>query len=311
MSNSFVMYPTIDENLFDLMGITLNNVKFFFLNEEGEIEIDDIERENMSYQIVSTLTGYSPQKNELIIEVELEITDVRHLFGEEGVTNAFGVLGIALHWYSVSSSQRGSCKIHEIHPMDKKVLVNYRKKINASEFRGVVDFNFSIYLESMKPNFLDEFYCNTPGTIFGQFLPFKLIFDGRGSMFPITVESRPNAPLWRVLMEFGDICNETFTSEYLQICLNSAHPQFQIINEGLSIKKSPLLIEIISSALVIIVDEIKSDQNDWENILSGNYQEGSIAAAIHYFLTTFEWDVSSLNKLSYSIRNTLNEKIGR
>ena len=65
-----------------------------------------------------------------------------------------------------------------------------------------------------------------------------------------------------------------------------------------------MFLEVISSALMIIIDSVKSNAStDWDMIINGeDYESGSIAQAINYFVNKLEWDISSPVRLSNSIR---------
>ena len=98
-----------------------------------------------------------------------------------------------------------------------------------------------------------------------------------------------------------------FSEENVCIILNSAHANYEMLKIDTSLKESQLLIEIISSALQIIVQSVKdSVGNDWNKIISGQgFDSRSIAEIVYFFISKFEWDVSTANSLSLSLRKFL------
>ena len=70
------------------------------------------------------------------------------------------------------------------------------------------------------------------------------------------------------------------------------------------------MIEIMASALTIIITELKQDTNYWEDTVNGNnLQRGSVSEAVYYFITTHRWDVTSTESLSISIHKFFDQRV--
>ena len=71
-----------------------------------------------------------------------------------------------------------------------------------------------------------------------------------------------------------------------------------------------LLKEIIASALVLIITKLKGQEDYWDATISGNNLEtGSVSEAIYYFVNTLEWDVSTPETISLSIRKFFDQRM--
>ena len=71
-----------------------------------------------------------------------------------------------------------------------------------------------------------------------------------------------------------------------------------------------LLKEIIASALMLVITKLKQEDDYWEESLIGNdLKRGSVSEAVYYFVNTLEWDVSSMETLSLSIRKFLDQRL--
>jgi hypothetical protein len=69
------------------------------------------------------------------------------------------------------------------------------------------------------------------------------------------------------------------------------------------------LIDIVASALQIIIQKVKESEY-WSEIVSGqNIEQGSIAQAIQYFITTFDWKADSPENLALSIRKDFDSRL--
>lgn len=112
--------------------------------------------------------------------------------------------------------------------------------------------------------------------------------------------------MWNVYYnDASDPMQDKFESENVEIRLNKAHPNYDALKIESSMIESPLFIEVLSSALMVIVESVKeSAGEDWENILEGTgFETGSIAEAVYYFITRLQWDISSPSKTSASIKD--------
>ena len=68
--------------------------------------------------------------------------------------------------------------------------------------------------------------------------------------------------------------------------------------------------EIISSALTIVIMKLQNE-SCWNDIVLGNaeFDEGSVAQAVSYFITTLGWRVDKPENISESIRKFFDERM--
>ena len=155
------------------------------------------------------------------------------------------------------------------------------------------------------PKESEKYFAQQTGTILGILEQEEFFIDGNGSVFPIAVIDAPGKALWNVYYnDTADPMQDKFESENVEIRLNKAHPNYDMLKIDSSMIESPLFIEVLSSALMVIVESVKeSAGEEWENILEGTgFETGSIAEAVYYFITRLQWDVSSPSKTSASIK---------
>ena len=103
-----------------------------------------------------------------------------------------------------------------------------------------------------------------------------------------------------------------FSMNYFTVYLTggSSHPDFDALKIETSMTESTLFLEVISSAMFVIVEAAKDSLGeDWNNVLNGiGYDPGSIAEAINFFVTHLQWDVSTPAKLAGSIKKFFETK---
>ena len=156
------------------------------------------------------------------------------------------------------------------------------------------------------PNKKEEMLANTPGTILGYLTEkITISFDGSGSVFPIYEITEEDGPLWKVFCSWTDPTVERF-SETLAININNAHENYAKLKTD-----KQLLVEVMSSALVCIIQKLKEfDSAYWAQILKGEgLEDGSVGSAVHYFINTLECDPNSPELLSLSIRRFFERKV--
>ena len=94
---------------------------------------------------------------------------------------------------------------------------------------------------------------------------------------------------------------------------NQAHPNYSLLKVDAGMNGSPFLVDVLASALQIIIwKAVESVGYDIDRIVnpSSSVAPGSILDAVHYFLKTFEWDVSSPERLAESIRKDFDGRTG-
>jgi hypothetical protein len=313
MTSLINFYQTITPSLKNRIGFEGTSYSFSYLKdyEIYQLSTDSIEgqenRDNHLY-LQDPLNYWDADKNNLSVNRKGIINNTNFLFGPNGVAGQDSIIGIALSWFSKSSNQRGIIPVAEVIYGSNSVEFDIQNTFNPGQLKGKVTLELIIYLKqnggTLYPNL-----ANKNGTILGVLDSYILVIDGNGSMFPILEVKDPSQPLWWVSCQWTDPLSDSFSEENVSIILNTGHKFSKLLNSEYNLGSSPLLIEIISSAIQIIISKAK-ESGVWENIETGEGVEpGSIGQAIYYFIQTFGWDVSSPERLARSIREDLEKRI--
>jgi len=315
MSNHINFFKTLSPELEGKILFEGSQYKFSF--EKDGINhslstgpLEDQEIRNSQIYIKEEDSNWSQDENNLEINRFCIINNPAFLFGNNGLVGPKSTLGIALSWHSKSSNQRGVVPVGELVKGIKNEPFEFQVKYNfkPGQLKGLITFELILYLKENKHQNI-PFFAQHEGTLLGELDSCTLIIDGSGSMFPILEVHNPNKPLWWVSCDWMDILSDPFTEEYVSVNLNTAHRFFKQLNVEYGLGSSPLLIEIISSSIQIIIQKAK-ETDVWDVIQSGvDLDPGSIAQAVNYFLQTFQWDHSSPENLACSIRNDLESRI--
>ncbi len=316
MSNSFNMYPVLTPEMTDTAGVKAETFEFMY-NEGREIyplNITDISQNenNISAAIEDPRCEWYPEKYNLGFSYSISIEHPSAFFGKDGIASRKSILGIAIRWMSVRSEHRGVIHVGDFSCTETELTFTVNHKFAKSVLKGSLVLETILYLKAYgDPDFDEGLLASSTGTVFGTINTREIFIDGNGSVFPIATVSDPSKPLWWVYYDSLDPLLDPFDDEYVEIRLNRAHPAFELLKIDSSFKESTLFLEILSSALLIIVESVQETLGpDWYTVLSGQqFARGSVAEVIYHFVIKLGWDTSSPAELSQSIHSFLDNNI--
>jgi hypothetical protein len=307
-------YQTLTNELMNKIGFEGSQYVFSYSNDDDiyHLEKDSVNgqesRDNHLY-LQDPQNIWDVEQHNLILNRKGTINNSLFLFGQNGLASEDSVLGIALSWFSKSSNQRGIVPVAEItHSLYEPTEFVFQHIFNPGQIKGKITLELIIYLKHKGSKQFSNLASNE-GTVLGVLDSYVLVIDGNGSMFPILEVRDPLQPLWWVNCDWSDPLTDSFSEENISIVLNAGHKSSKLLNSENGLGSSPLLIEIISSAIQIIIHKAK-ESGVWDSIETGSGVEpGSIGQAIYYFIQTFGWDISSPERLARSIREDLERRI--
>lgn len=296
------LYNTIDEELLNLAGYEriAPTITYHDLLDTTE-QVIDFPNSGTQIIINETDNSWSPIEHNLIVEQHISLKNPSVFFGNNGVTNASNTLGIACQIYSKTSHFQKTIQFAEITSDMDQFNESFLYEFEPDTIGGSVFMNFYIYLKEIKVT--DPIHANTVGTnLMNDFLQnISIIIDGNGSEFPIMEINDPTQPLWRVEMTWTDLNEDLFNTNSVRLILNQGHELFnQLMNQRPRINQY-LMNDIIISAMTSVIQQaILIDGNEFRS--EEDYQPGSIAQVIWYWISTYEINTESLDSIANSIR---------
>ena len=318
MSQAIPLFKTFNEDAKDEI-FKLDNYVFSYKRDGETVElIQDYDNASMRMEAaLSDETGFwNPDEYPLCVSRKIMVKKAGELFSSGTPSNDTpfsiachdAVIGIGLKWYSASSNQCGAIPVGVI--TSSTLYHDYIVKYNfdKASIRGEVFFTIILYVYSPgNPNEYEKQYGNTPGMILGEIDTFTIRIDGNGSFFPIYEINNPGEPLWDVNCTWTDPASDSF-SECVSIYVNKAHKNYKYLNrEDKKNFNSQLFSEIMSSAICVIIETLRSDPGGFAAL--DNAQEGSVAQAVNYFKEKLDWDIKSSRLTSRSVRLFLEDKL--
>lgn len=311
MASSFSMHPSLSFELIKKIGYSGNRFEFSYTddNEDFPIGLDDINGTESSF--VACLRDprciWYPETSNLIIRKKCTISNPAILFGSSGIAPRDAVIGVAIIWISSKSDQRGVVACGCFDAESSKVEISAECRFDKSCIKGSIQLQLILYLkESGNPTYEERHLNNATGVTYGTIEQCEIFTDGNGSVFPISTVYKESKPLWWVYYdESADPMIDSFDDENVGIVLNKAHPLFETLKVDSSLKESPLLLEVLSSAMVIIMNSIRDSLGtEWKSIIaSQDFSHGSLAEAMYHFVYKLQWNFDTQAELSKSIHS--------
>lgn len=311
MNNEFNSYPILDDLQLASLGY-IQDYSFFYIDNNNlpkplnsEVE-NDCSNYYQRIKVEDHLCSWNIETCPTFIKLKCKITSFSNLFGLGGICPSSATLGIALRWSSPQTSEQGVIPLEELKINSPSVEFEIDVQFEKGMLKGALKLQTILYLKDLGyPSPLELYFAQQTGVVLGILSTSEVLLEGSGSLFPIVERSKENGLLWEVWYdEMSDILEDKFLDK-VEISINPLHPNYNLLKIRSTINESPFFIEFISAALVIVIESIKrSCDDDLINIINSqtHFNSGSIAEAMYYFVNKLEWDISSPNELSASIR---------
>lgn len=298
------LYKTIDEELLNFVDVETPLPIFSYIKEKEDLE-EYIEFNNSDFSnefvINEADPEWSPIEHNLILKQNFYINHTEKLFGENGVTDRLNKLGIACHVYSKTSNFQKTLHVSDIRYKEGTTNISFEHIFNENTLGGVVFLDFFIYLKEHKISSVNHAEFLGTNLMTTDLLSYSLIIDGSGSEFPIVEINDSNKPLWSVEFNWTDIYEDLFNASSVRLILNQAHPLFdQLMNQRYRVNQY-LMNDIIINAMAMIIQKVYLiEQYNLEE--ETDFQPGSIAQIVWYWVSTYEVNLDSLETIANSIR---------
>ena len=304
-------YPVLTPDIFQRIGYMPSEYQYSYSSMDGSypLSAEPVAFREEVIKLIDERCEWTPDTHNIEVSRDIRICIPVHLFGKNGLVPSNAMIGVAVEWTSKSSNQRNVVKVGAFTRNTAVPTLHFAHRFNAGQMCGSFVLNTLLYVEKAGVPSKDEVHlANTEGMVLGALDAACVIIDGNGSVFPIVEVNVPAQPLWWVKCNWTDPLIDLFDEDNIQICLNSAHPDFGLLQIKSGVKESPILREVLASALAIIIQKVK-DSEFWEDTIKGkNMTDGSISQAVHYFLTTFEWHHQTPELLATSIRQDFDKR---
>lgn len=286
--SSVNLYPQIDEIFLETLKITFKRRYYYYGSDGKEYNVIEKKIKGMEDKEIFDLddenSEYDQSNDTLYLDLDVSIYNAKYLFGKSGYVYLNTVLGIGIEWKSKKSKIRHCKKLGSFNYSNSNGELLFRcNKIELNELTSDTEFSWVIFIK--EPGTVENglFFANKEGLIIGKKIVWTIKGEGIGSLFPISEISSPNEPLWCVKTSFDDPFVEEFSIDNVAILINKSHPSYQFIQSNNKYYNQNFLSEVLSSALYILIVEIKCKVDDFQEINKKHSDTGSIVEALKYF----------------------------
>ncbi len=237
----------------------------------------------------------------LILNIHIDLKSPSSIYGPRGIASSGSKVGLALTVSSLSSNRQECISVTEIEKQDSSTSLNHTVSICPGLY--LRDFNLQAVLYLISSSSDEVGFASIPGTVLGTLDKKYINAPFTDLPFPIYKVDEPNGPLWWTECRWTDASEDLFTEENVCIRINRLNKYYDMVNIDNKNFSKPLISEIISAAVQLMLDRAMQNEGEWNKIITEpNLPEGTVAAVLRNMYDTFQWDFSSEEKLARSIR---------
>ncbi|WP_460418082.1 hypothetical protein [Pseudomonas sp. microsymbiont 2] len=262
-------------------------------------------------------SDWNPSEHPLLVQCFIDRDSLLEvIFGPDGVASTDAEVFLALEWVSADSCWRTLGGVHGLRHEEEARSLILDIELEPGTVRGSGFLSAQAFLGQYNAECAPGF-AHHPGARLGPLSqPIEIIIDGDGSLFPVLEESLgAEGPLWELKACWSDPQDEPFSSEYVALVLNSAHPHFEQLRDrrAMKIEQSPLMRQVFASWLALVIAQVKNDMGAQFDAYLGSHDadEGiaSIAEAVRSFIRLGDLNTCSLSELFISTQCWLDNQV--
>ncbi len=312
MLSNISLFPTITDELLAKVRFQKSEYSFFYIRDDEKYELlaEEIDNSTIFLKITDPEGIWNPDDYNLGISRKYSLRTYQSLFGKDGIACSNAKLGLAIVWTSSDSKQRGVIHVGEIQNSNSDIELNVEYEFPVAQLRGDIEFTTVVYIkESGTPKNDEEHLANSYGYLLGELDKVVIRLDGNGSVFPMYEVTDPGQPLWYLKCDWEDPTYEQF-ADCVSVNINTAHKNYKFLDKTKRTFDEELLKDIMASALTIVIMKLKDQNTYWDQTINNsNLAPGSVSEAVYYYISTLEWDVSSPELISLTIRKFLDQRM--
>lgn len=312
MSTRLPLFRMLDA---PLRGGSESEVKYVFRSHDG-LDPGATAVSDDQYAIGKD-SDWNPAEHPLVVQCLVErATLLEAIFGPDGVASTDAEVLLALEWASADSCWRALGPVHSLRHEAEKEDVVLDIELGPGTVRGSGLLSVHAFLGQCAAELVPGLAHQLGARLGPLAEPIEIIIDGDGSLFPVLEESLgAEGPLWELKACWSDPQDEPFSSDYVALVLNNAHPHFEQLRDrrALNIEQSPLMRQVFAVWLALVIAQVKEDMGAQFDTYLGapGAEEGiaSIADAVRSFIRLGDLNVGSLPELLVSTQCWLDRRV--
>lgn len=299
------LYKSLSQKDFETLGLKPKRQYYYLVDGEKktitEQTFQDDNNKNV-FQLVDEDFEWNPKEQSLYLNISVKSKDLNSLFGTDGFCSPGTILGIGLVWKPEKSKIKRCIKLGEISENNSIIDFNV-ENIELQNLSSNVEFDILVYIVKPSVNSINPFFANEEGMVLYSGKLWTIIIEGNGSIFPIYEIDDEHGPIWSYYCDIIDIVDDPFDLEHIKININRKHPAYSLIHPKSQTYSQEYVNEVLSTALAMIIIEIRSKQENNTIDLNEDGSQGSILNVMKYFNDILKFRINDdYNELLRSIK---------
>lgn len=282
---NFFFYPTINEKMLEEAGCYCSNYEFSYFIE-GSYHSLKAKGKNI-VRLEDSLESWKIESDGMRIVRQVTVEYPNIFKGGEGIACKDAEIGICIIWNNRALTQMGYIMPETVVRNGNAYIYNFRHDFPAGEIKGDLTLETVVYIKQAAEivEETEKHLINEAGVTVGDIDIVSLNFENVYMDFPIKdINDKDQSLWWLELKQWEDPRRDAFDEDYVCLYLNSHYDYCPKVGD--TIKNVDLLIEIISTAYLMIIQKIDEMGylNDTLNDVS--LEPGSISKIIYYFYSS-------------------------
>ncbi len=281
MENLF-FFPTLTEKMLEDAGCYFSKYEFSYLIEGSYHALRAKGRNTV--RLEDSLESWKIEGDGLRIVRKVTLEYPNMLKGKAGIACEEAEIGICIIWTNRALTQMGYIMPETMVRSGNSEIYNFKYEFPPGEIKGDLTLDTVVYIKSAAINVKDEekHLINEAGVTLGSLDTISLNFENAYMEFPIKDVKDSQQPLWWLeLKQWEDPRRDAFNEDNVCLYLNSYYDYCPKVGDR--IKNVELLVEIISSAYLMIINRIDDGGFLSDTLNDVNLEPGSISKVIFYF----------------------------
>lgn len=278
-------YPTLTEDLIEKCGCTCDKYTFGYFAEETYRTLRSTGK--TSIKLEDSNECWKAENNGLRISRRVTVENPKCLYGKDGVVCSNACFDICIIWNSKTLTQTGYIKPTSVRHSGESIEYTFLYDFGPGDIKGDLTLDTVFYVSKEADYVPDDEkdLINEAGVIVGTVDSTSIDLGSLYMDFPIREVKDPDEPLWWLeFHQWEDPRSDPFSEDYVCLYLNTAYPNCP--KAGTSAKNLDLLIEILSTAYMMIIRKIDDMGCLNDTLEDTDLEVGSISKIIYYFYTS-------------------------
>lgn len=280
--DNLYFYPTIDEEMMTDAGCTANEYEYSYPLEGIYHRLEP--KGKSSIRLEDSLETWKVENDGLRILRKISIEYPAAFKGPDGIACTEAELGTCIIWTNRTLTQMGYIMPESMIRLGTKEIYNFNHLFPAGDIKGDLTLDTVVYIKKAADQIQDNerHLMNETGVTVGTIDTVSLNFDSAYMDFPIKEINESKQPLWWLEMkDWDDPRIDPFDEDHICLYLNSAYGYCPKVGD--TIKNVDLLVEIISTAYLMILNKIEEKGCLDATINDSDLEPGSISKIMYYF----------------------------